>query len=95
MVDRIATVVRGSKESLDREPLVYLYISPTSPMRLSEFVENKNELVSESGIKQRTDVERLMAVGVNSVLIGETLMRSDDISATFAQLFNTGTDRGD
>ncbi len=44
--------------------------------------------VSESGIKERKDVERIITAGYNTVLIGETLMRSPDIAAKFNQLFN-------
>lgn len=38
-------------------------------------------LVSESGIRDRADVERLRAGGVRAVLVGETLMRAGDIGA--------------
>ncbi|MBN2212103.1 MAG: indole-3-glycerol phosphate synthase TrpC [Sedimentisphaerales bacterium] len=58
-------------------------------LRLAELVDNKHELVSESGIKTRTDVERLMAAGFGGILIGETLMRADDIAAKFNELFAT------
>lgn len=34
--------------------------------------------VSESGVKSAEDIQNLRAVGVNAVLIGETLMRADD-----------------
>ena len=44
--------------------------------------------VSESGIKKRSDVERLINAGFNGVLIGKTLMHSDDISEKFCELFN-------
>lgn len=44
-------------------------------------------LVAESGVKSRQDVERMRAAGASAILIGETLMRSDDISAKFAELF--------
>jgi indole-3-glycerol phosphate synthase len=43
-------------------------------------------LVSESGIRNRADIERLQAGGVQAVLIGETLMRSADIAATLDEL---------
>lgn len=43
-------------------------------------------LVSESGIKTKADVERLQAVGVRGILVGETLMRSDDIGAKLDEL---------
>ncbi len=56
-------------------------------LRLAEFVDNKQELVSESGIKTRRDVQKLIIAGFGGVLIGETLMRSDDIAAKFNELF--------
>jgi indole-3-glycerol phosphate synthase len=43
-------------------------------------------LVSESGIRGREDVERLLAAGVRAVLVGETLMRSADPAAALAAL---------
>ena len=38
-------------------------------------------LVAESGINSRADVERLAACGARAVLVGESLMREDNISA--------------
>ena len=43
-------------------------------------------VVSESGIKTRSDVERLQAAGVRAVLIGETFMRAPDIGAKLREL---------
>lgn len=43
-------------------------------------------LVSESGIKSRTDVERLKSHGVGAILVGETLMRATDIGAAVREL---------
>ncbi len=55
-------------------------------IRLAEFVDDKAVLVAESGIKDRSDVQRLNAAGIRSVLIGETFMRSGDIGGTMANL---------
>jgi indole-3-glycerol phosphate synthase len=55
--------------------------------RLAEFVDDRRELISESGIKTHADVEKLIRVGVGAVLIGETLCRSDSITAKFEELF--------
>ena len=55
--------------------------------RLSDLVENKRELVAESGIKTRQDVEKLIGLGVGAVLIGETLCASPDIKSKFLELF--------
>jgi indole-3-glycerol phosphate synthase len=43
-------------------------------------------LVSESGIRDRADVERLRAAGVRAVLVGETLMRAADVGAQLRAL---------
>jgi indole-3-glycerol phosphate synthase len=43
-------------------------------------------LVAESGIHQRADVERLSKCGARAILVGETLMRSPDITAKVSEL---------
>ncbi len=55
--------------------------------RLAELLENKNELVTESGVKTRDDVEKLKDIGVRAVLIGQVLCESDNIEAKFKELF--------
>ncbi|SHI91910.1 indole-3-glycerol phosphate synthase [Malonomonas rubra DSM 5091] len=42
--------------------------------------------VAESGINSRADIERLTAAGAGAFLIGESLMREDDIEAKLAEL---------
>lgn len=56
-------------------------------IRLGELAEDSRTLVSESGIRTRSDVERLRAAGVNTVLVGEALMRADDVAAKMDELF--------
>jgi indole-3-glycerol phosphate synthase len=56
--------------------------------RLAGLLDNKVELVAESGIKTRQDVEKLKAAGVSAVLIGQTLCESNDIKAKFMELFD-------
>ncbi|HUQ70792.1 MAG TPA: indole-3-glycerol phosphate synthase TrpC [Planctomycetaceae bacterium] len=55
-------------------------------IRLSKQVPQETLLVSESGIKTRVDVDRLKAANVGAILVGETLMRSEDIAATVLEL---------
>jgi indole-3-glycerol phosphate synthase len=43
-------------------------------------------LVSESGIRDRADVERLQAAGVRAILVGESLMRAADIGVKLREL---------
>ena len=56
-------------------------------LRLSDLIEDKSVLVSESGIHTAADVAKLAAVGVGAVLVGESLMRSDDIGAKVREMF--------
>ena len=43
-------------------------------------------MVSESGIKTHADLVRLRAAGARAVLVGESLMRADDIGAALDTL---------
>jgi indole-3-glycerol phosphate synthase len=55
--------------------------------RLAEMVNDKKELVAESGIKTRADVEKLKAIGVSACLIGQALCEEENIEDKFAELF--------
>ncbi len=55
---------------------------------LSEDVPDDVLLVSESGIKTPEDARMLHAWGANALLVGETLMRANDIDAAVAGLMN-------
>ncbi len=48
-------------------------------LELAEHVPQDRCLVSESGIRTREDIVRLREAGVRAVLIGETLMRAENI----------------
>ncbi len=55
-------------------------------IELSKQVPESTFLVSESGIRTRNDVERLKAEGIRGILVGETLMRQDDIAVGVREL---------
>ena len=57
-------------------------------LRMAELVEDRNVLVSESGIATADDIKKLAAAGVQAVLVGETLMRSGDVRETVRELFH-------
>ncbi len=44
-------------------------------------------VVSESGIKQPADIQKLKEWGVDAVLVGEALVTADDVSAKIKELF--------
>jgi len=54
--------------------------------RLAATVPDSIVKVSESGIRSRTDVARLKSCGIDAVLVGEHLMRQDDLAAAAAEL---------
>jgi len=56
-------------------------------LRMAELVEDRRVLISESGIHTRDDIRKLAAAGVSAVLVGESLMRSDDIEQKVRELF--------
>ena len=58
-------------------------------LRMAELVEDRGVLVSESGIHTPADIAKLADAGVRAVLVGESLMRSDDIGAKVRELFGT------
>ena len=57
-------------------------------LRMTELVEDRSVLVSESGIHTHADIKKLADAGVSAVLIGESLMRSPDIAAKIRELFS-------
>ena len=54
--------------------------------RLRELVPSDVLFVSESGVRTPEDVAKLREIGVDAVLIGETLMRAEDKKAKLAEL---------
>jgi indole-3-glycerol phosphate synthase len=53
---------------------------------LSEQVPEEIVLVSESGIKTAQDTRRVLESGCNAILVGETLMRAEDVGGKVEEL---------
>jgi indole-3-glycerol phosphate synthase len=47
-------------------------------------------VVSESGINTREDIETLMRAGIHSFLVGEALMRAEDVGGKLRELLGAG-----
>ncbi len=60
-------------------------IDTENSRKLRSLVPQEVIFVSESGVRNESDVAQLKAIGVNAVLIGETLMRSADKKETLAR----------
>lgn len=54
--------------------------------RLKAYAPQNSVFVSESGIKNNSDMKTVRRLGADAVLIGETLMRSSNISKTLTKL---------
>ena len=56
-------------------------VSLATAERLAPIIPDDVLVVAESGIRTRADIDRLEPCGVKAVLVGETLMRADDVEA--------------
>jgi indole-3-glycerol phosphate synthase len=54
--------------------------------RLASRVPAGKVIISESGIATRDDVKRVRKAGANAILVGESLVVSDDIGAKLREL---------
>jgi indole-3-glycerol phosphate synthase len=72
---------------INNRDLTTMQVDLNTTSRLAGLLDRKDELVAESGIKTRADVEKLMSVGVRAVLVGQTLCAQSNIEAKFAELF--------
>ena len=57
-------------------------------IRLKPLVPPDRHVVAESGLSKPDDLRRLAAVGITSYLIGESLMRADDVEAATEALIS-------
>ncbi len=55
-------------------------------MALRPLIPSDRVVVSESGIKSREDVQRLLQCGVDAILVGEALAAADDVAAKIREL---------
>ena len=72
---------------INNRDLATMEVDLNTTGRLASLVDNKRELISESGIKTRAEVEKLISIGLGAVLIGQTLCASPNIENKFKELF--------
>ncbi len=71
---------------INNRDLKTLTVDLTTTERLRPLIPADRIVVSESGIKDRSDIERLKRCGVNAVLIGESLVSAPDIAVKMKEL---------
>ena len=76
---------RYSLLGINNRDLTTFEVDIATTLRLADMAEGV-PLVSESGIRTADDVRRLAGAGVRAILVGETLMRSDDITGEIDRL---------
>ena len=59
-------------------------------IELATLVPERHILVSESGISKGEDIQSLKATGIQAILVGSALMRSDDIAGKTRELVDAG-----
>ena len=72
---------------INNRDLTTMQVDLNTTGRLAGLLDEDTELVAESGIKTRADVEKLKSVGVKAVLIGQALCEQPDIEEKFKELF--------
>jgi len=71
---------------INNRDLDTLKININTTLRLIKQIPDKTTVVSESGISKHKDIIRLRDAGVSAFLIGEALMRAEDIGAKIREL---------
>jgi indole-3-glycerol phosphate synthase len=71
---------------INNRNLATFTVDLTTTERLRPLIPPDRIVVSESGIKERSDIERLRQVGIDAFLVGESLMSAPDIAAKMKEL---------
>ncbi len=73
---------------INNRDLTTFAVDTATTERLRPLVFPDRIVVSESGIKDRSDIEKMSQLGVNAVLVGEYLMSARDIAARMRELLS-------
>ena len=71
---------------INNRDLTTFTVDLTTTERLRPLIPPDRLVVSESGIKERSDMEKLKKCGVDAVLVGESLMSAPDIATRMKEL---------
>ena len=84
----IETALRAGAEiiGVNNRNLHDFTVDTGNSRRLRQLIPSDILFVSESGVKNAEDVQRLREIGADAVLVGETLMRAEDKTAKLREL---------
>ncbi len=71
---------------INNRDLATFTVDINTTRRLRPLIPQERTVVSESGIRSRSDVEKLRGWGVNAVLVGEALVTASDVPAMVREL---------
>lgn len=83
--DAALTHLKSRLLGVNNRNLKTLHVDIETSVELSDVPEGYT-LVGESGLRTRADLDRLAAHGINSFLVGESLMAQDDVTAATKRL---------
>ena len=78
---------------INNRDLATMTVDLNHSIRLADLAEDKSIVVSESGIREKADLDRLRVAGIRNVLVGESLMREEDPGAALARLLGHAPDQ--
>jgi indole-3-glycerol phosphate synthase len=85
----VARALKADIIGINNRDLTTLEVDVERTFELLPDVPEGVVVVAESGFRERAELERLAAAGVDAVLIGEALMRSPDIEAATRSLLGS------
>ncbi|MEM9084629.1 MAG: indole-3-glycerol phosphate synthase TrpC [Pseudomonadota bacterium] len=87
-LERALTSLRSRLIGVNNRDLKTFTTSLETTERLAKLVPEDAHVVGESGINTHTDLQRLSKSGVNTFLVGESLMREANVEAATKNLLN-------